>query len=42
MTHSIALDLAVVALFGLLLAIPVLLEMRKRKNAPKPMGATKI
>lgn len=42
MTHSVLIDLAVLAAFGALLFIPVLIEMRKRKNAPKPTGATKI
>lgn len=42
MTHSVLIDLSVLVAFGALLFIPVMFEMRKRKNAPKQTGATKI
>lgn len=34
-------DLCVVLAFGALFAIPVIIEYRRNKNAPKPTGATK-
>ncbi len=35
-------EISVLASFLLIMAIPVLLEVRKNKNAPKPTGATRV
>jgi hypothetical protein len=42
MTHYPLYDLAVVVGFAALFFVPVAFEIRRRRNAPKPTGATKI